>query len=179
MFDATSARAEIEKIIRSMQNVRAGGFFAEFMERSGIAIVSEAKQKAPVDRGSLRRAITHRVTDRPLRLDVGVLGGAAKGVPYAAIQEIGGTITIQKRQWLTIPLETRYRDKSPRGFDLFFDTIGGKRFLMDRSTGKAAYVLVKSVTIRAQPYLTPAINNYMQTKFNRLMNKMLDEYLGA
>lgn len=179
MSEISDARAEIEKIIRSMQKVKERDFFTEFLDRSGTAIVSGAKQRAPVDRGSLRRAITYRVNTSPLGLVVGVLGGAAKGVPYARLQEVGGTITNQKRQWLTIPLDNQYRDRSPRGFDLVFSTVGGKRYLIDRATGKAAYRLVKSVKIRAQPYLTPAIEDYMKNKFDRLLNRMLDQHLGA
>jgi hypothetical protein len=179
MSNVVGARAEIEKFIRALQQGKDRSFFTDFLERSGTAIVSGAKQRAPVDRGSLRRAISHRVTSSPPGLEVGILGGDAKSVPYGRLQEIGGTITVQKAQWLTIPLSSQYRDRRPRSFDLVFSTIGGKKFLVDRQTGETAYRLVKSVKIVGQPYLSPAIRAYLNTQFDRLLSRTLDQYFGG
>ena len=178
MSEIAKAQREINVLIRSLQQMKTdNSFWDDFLERSGHIIVSEAKKRVPVDRGSLRRAISHRVTKQPLGLEVGVLGGAVKGVPYGALQEFGGRIT--GNPWLTIPLEEKYRDRSPRQFDLTFVSLGGTKFMLDRATGEMAYVLKKSVTIKAQPYLQPAIEVYRRRNFDKLLNKMLKEFFGG
>lgn len=180
MSDNDKALREIELLIRSLSQLGKGGIgvWGEFLHRSGAFIESQAKSKAPVDRGSLRRAIAYEVTDKPLGLTVGVFGRKAKGVPYARMQETGGVITIKNRQWLTIPLHDKYRDRKPRSLDLQFVAVGGKRFMIDRATGEAAYILVKSVVIKAQPYLLPAIEAYRDRKFRRFLNDAFDKLLG-
>ena len=82
-----------------------------------------------------------------------------------------------KAQWLTIPLDAKYENRSPRSYDLIFKTLGGKAYMIDRQTGKAAYRLKKTVTIKAQPYLKPAIDEYRNRKFRLLLNKMLGEFM--
>lgn len=177
--DRDKALREIQTLMRSLSQLgENGNVWDEFLHRSGAYIESEAKNKAPVDRGSLRRAIAYEVTQRPLGLTVGVFGSKAKGVPYAKMQEFGGTITIKNKNYLTIPVANKYRDRSPRSIDLTFVSSGGKKFMVDRSTGEIAYALVKAVVIKAQPYLIPAIERYKNEKFKRFLSDALDKHLG-
>ena len=132
------ALREIDLLIRSLSQLHDRGktsLWVEFLTRSGLYIESEAKNRAPVDRGSLRRAISHEVIERPLGLRVGVFGGKAKAVPYAAMQEFGGTITVKNAQYLTIPVSNKYRDRKPRSLDLITANVGGKLMMRDRVTG--------------------------------------------
>jgi hypothetical protein len=78
------------------------------------------------------------------------------GVPYARIQELGGTVVPRQRQWLTIPLDEA---KTPGGqtraparawTDTFFLPIAGERLLlMQRREGGAVplFLLVKRSTL--------------------------------
>lgn len=176
-----AAQKAIEILIRSLMQIKKepNNFWEEFLFRSGQSIVSGAKARAPVDRGALRRAISFRLKKAGLGLEVGVLGGDARGVPYGRIIELGGTIKRRKSRWLAIPLDTKYQQRTPRSFDLTFVTLGAKKFMVDRQTGEVAYRLKKTVTIPAQPYLKPAIEEYRNRNFKKLMNKVMDKYLGG
>ena len=180
---ATDIRAELRKLqtlVRSLQQISDDpNMWTEMLHRMGEGIVSEAKQRAPVDRGALRRAISYRLKSSGLGLEVGVLGGEHKGVPYGRIIELGGIIKPKKGKFLAIPLEPQYRDRSPRAFDLGFVTLGGKVYMIDRLTGKPAYRLKKTVTIKAQPYLKPAIKEYISRRFQRDLSSVMDKFMGG
>lgn len=178
--DMRAAQRQIDVLIRSLGQIKGSqDFWDEFLQRSGEAIVSGAKLRAPVDRGALRRAIGFRVKKSGIGLEVGVLGGEHKGVPYARIVELGGVIKPHKARWLAIPLSPQYENRSPRSYDLGFVTLGGKRFMVDRVTGRVAYSLKKSVTFKKQPYLRPAIEEYRDRKFKILLNKVFDKFMGG
>lgn len=106
---------------------------------------------------------------------VGVEAGGP-GVPYAAIQEFGGTITPKNVNWLTIPLSQRFFGRRASEFnDLFFinlrnvDKYGHPMgMLIDRTTEDAAYLLLKETRIPARPYLQPAVDKVVGDK-NKLI----------
>ena len=180
MADNKAALRRLEVTLRSLEQISDDpDMWEELLHRTGQGIVSEAKLRAPVDRGSLRRAIGYRLKAVGLGLDVGVLGGEHKGVPYARIIELGGVIKPHKSKYLAIPLDPKYQHRSPRSFDLTFVTLGGKRYMVDRVTGQVAYRLKKTVTIKAQPYLRPAIEEFRDRKFNKLLDKVLEKFMGA
>jgi len=180
---ATDNRAELRKLqvlVRSLQQISDDpDMWENMLHRMGEGIVSEAKLRAPVDRGALRRAISYRLKSSGLGIEVGVLGGEHRGVPYGRIIELGGIIKPKKGKFLAIPLEPQYRDRSPRAFDLAFVTLGGKVYMIDRLTGKPAYRLKKTVTIKPQPYLRPAIEEYRDRKFQKLLNSVMDKFMGG
>jgi hypothetical protein len=107
------------------------------------------------------------------------------GVPYAAIQEIGGTITPKRAQALTIPLpDNTRRDGTPkitaqeamssgRGF-IRDGIMFMRKFNVSKKSGMVTgsdllplFVLKKQVTIPGRPYLAPAV---AQTKDQILQN---------
>ena len=100
--------------------------------------------------GHLRQSITHRVDGPGMYAEVGT------NLKYARIHEFGGTIKPQGHPFLAIPIGTR--KGSPTQYkDLHFvRTLEGKAYLLD-SRGKAQYRLARQVTLRARPYLQPAL----------------------
>ncbi len=89
-----------------------------------------------------------------------------KGVPYGRIQELGGTIVPVKAKALTIPTDfNRRRDGTPKvtTSQLSDKAFSRKGILFDvEGTGAAQkllpmFILKKSVTIKARPYLAPAL----------------------
>ncbi len=163
-------------LMRSLSQLATDGpAMQEFLERTGHRIVDEAKSRAPVKSGSLRRAITFRLLKAGMGVEVGVFN---RKIQHARIQEIGGTIKVKNARYLTIPLDPKYEGKSPRSYDLVFVQLGGKRYMVDRATGKTAYRLKKTVKIRPQPYLRPAFEEYIDRHFQRTLNIVLDKYFG-
>ncbi len=91
-----------------------------------------------------------------------------KGVPYAAIHEFGGTIVPTKAQALTIPTyENTRKDGNPKRsvaelFSKHNAFIANGMIFAKRGKGVGAqiepmFLLKKSVTIPARPYMQPAI----------------------
>ncbi len=87
-------------------------------------------------------------------------------VPYARIQELGGTIVPKKGKYLAVPLGEEGRKASQsagaaglRSLNLVFIPRRGKLPLLARKIGKRIkplFVLVRSVTLPARPYLKPS-----------------------
>ncbi len=89
-------------------------------------------------------------------------------VPYARIQELGGTIVPRKGKALAVPIGAEGRKAardaggSLRSLDLIFiKRKGGQAPLLAKSIRggkgiKPLFILVRSVTLPARPYLKPA-----------------------
>jgi phage virion morphogenesis protein len=113
--------------------------------------------------------------DKPLR-DTGVLRNSITGeatatgavvfsnLPYARLHEYGGTVRPKRSKYLAIPLtRDAKRTGSPRRFrvKLSFRPFkrkgtGGVLFVRRAGTTIDHYLLVKSVTIPARPFLSPS-----------------------
>jgi phage gpG-like protein len=104
-----------------------------------------------------------------VRLSAG--GGAGRGmVKYAAIHEYGGTITAKRSKYLAIPIHPSLKTAAgiakvpgPRSVPgLFFITSKKGNHLLVKSVGKNIepwYLLRKSVSIPARPYMQPALEH--------------------
>lgn len=132
--------------------------------------------------GALMRSI--QVVGRPPGSVAVEAGGT--GVPYAALHEFGGTVRPTKAKFLTVPFASKYVGRRAREFDLYFDidpqfgrvlrpvTARVKRALKmvntrGRNTDVAklgseldrndsiAFLLLRSATIPARPYMGPAV----------------------
>lgn len=80
-------------------------------------------------------------------------------VDYALIHELGGTIEPKNAKFLAIPVtETARRAGSPRNMSglAYAQTAKGQPVLLNSESGMVHYLLRKSVTIPARPYLRPA-----------------------
>lgn len=128
------------------------------LERIGLLIVAQAKanirSQGLIDTGRLLNSVRHEFFKTAN--EAGVLIGSF-GVPYAAIHEFGGTIRPKRAQYLTIPLGPKYKGRFASQFNLKAVKMKNNLFLVDPETGEAGYVLKKSVTLRARPYLNPAV----------------------
>ena len=77
----------------------------------------------------------------------------------ARILELGGTIVPKRSKFLTIPIspEARISGGARKMSNLTYArSQDGEPQLIDAKTGKVHWLLRKSVTIKAQPYLRPA-----------------------
>jgi phage gpG-like protein len=101
---------------------------------------------------NLSRSIHQEVaesTNERAAVDVGT------NVEYAAIHEFGGTIQPKKSKYLAIPVGT-YRGSPQKYADLKLRKTAGGNLVMVDGGGTVQYVLKKSVTVPARPYLRPA-----------------------
>ena len=141
---------------------------------TAVALIGEgeAKGRAPVRSGHLRRSIAGKVRQGPQGPEAVIsAGGRVEGaadVVYAGVMEYGsrGPITPKKSKYLRIPLPAALTgagvDRYPSplrvsGAGLFYVQRGkaGTLLLIHRPSGKPWYRLVRSVTIRARPFLRP------------------------
>lgn len=147
--------------------------------RAGLAAERDAKRNATtaprVRTGRLRSSIASSVEAAGESLSLVLRAGGVgtdKDVKYARLQEIGGTVRPIKGKYLAIPVGpaktaagvSRYA--SPRDVPglVFVQSLKGQPLLV-QLTGKGGkakvtvwYVLRRSVTVRARPYLKPAID---------------------
>jgi len=118
-----------------------------------LIIQNDAKKRAPYKTGTLRKSIhmeTAKKTKESIVIEVGT------DLEYAAIHEFGGTITPKNSKFLAIPIGNL--KGSPRKHKLrVAQTLKGQYILVDDS-GKAQYLLRRSVTISPRPYLRPALD---------------------
>lgn len=135
--------------------------------------------------GELQRSIeVEALADGRLAV---VAGGP--GVPYARVHELGTVgaggelpnIVPKNAGALTIPLSPEYVGHRAREFDLQLieggqdDTHNPIVFLINRVTGEAAYILLKSVAIPPRPYLAPAVAAVAR---DEVLQKKLAELTG-
>lgn len=147
--------------------------------RAGLAAERDAKRNATtaprVRTGRLRSSIASSVEAAGESLSLVLRAGGVgtdKDVKYARLQELGGTVRPIKGKYLAIPVGpaktaagvSRYA--SPRDVPglVFVQSLKGQPLLV-QLTGKGGkakvtvwYVLRRSVTVRARPYLKPAID---------------------
>ena len=135
--------------------------FVPRLERVGEFVTEKAKEYAPKDLGALGASGKYEVFADELLTRISFGGDK---VPYAAMQEFGGEIS-KSDGALTIPIHPDAVHHHAEDFtDLFkwVSPISGNIFLA-RKTGKGQievmFLLVKHVTIPADPYLRPAVEN--------------------
>ena len=123
----------------------------------GVIVSSAAIKNAPSDLGYLKSQIYFETFPYKVRIIV--------NTEYAAIQELGGEIKPVTAQALTIPLDKSAKHTRARDWnDLFLvpATDNHKAFLARKTPGGRKiipmFLLVKHVTMPAQPYLRPAVD---------------------
>lgn len=119
----------------------------------GQLVRSAAAKAAPKDTGFLRGQGGYELISEKVRVFF--------NAEYAAIQEFGGDIKPVDAKSLSIPIHKDAKGKSPGEFsDLFLMVVDENAFLVkDLGNDKLRfmYLLVKKVTLPAQPYLRPAV----------------------
>lgn len=151
------------------------GGVSRIVQKTLVAVAligeGEAKGRAPVRSGHLARSITGTVRQGAGGPEAVLsAGGRVEGaapVVYAGAQEYGATIVPKRGKYLRIPLPAAKTqaglDRYPTplrisGAGLFRVQQGkaGALYLIHTPSGQPWYKLVRSVTLRARPYLRPA-----------------------
>ena len=140
--------AMVEPRQRQIALMRAGMVLEAWMKRN-------VQAQHLIDTGNLRASITSEIEG-----ETGVSVGP-RNVRYAAIHEFGGTITPKKGQYLAIPKtkEARYAG-SPRNMSGLHVVIGSKGGVLLDENDKVQYILTRSATIPAKPYVRPAMDEH-------------------
>jgi phage gpG-like protein len=105
-------------------------------------------KKTLLESGKLKNSIRYRVSGQKI-----VISAGGAGMPYAAIQHTGGVIKPRRAKYLAIPLNSIAKAKSPRDFKKTFIRKGIIYLEGDNGVVTPMYVLKKSVTIPARPYM--------------------------
>ena len=117
-------------------------------------------------------------------ISVGVPDGDMSDI--AAVHEFGATITAKKK-YLAIPLQRKYKGRSPREFnDLFFvpsKSGNGGTLCLSKGKGKnakveACYWLTKSVKIPERSFLRSTIDNKGKD-FHKFAEKQIDKWIQS
>ena len=118
-------------------------------------------------------------------ISVGVPDGDLADI--AAVHEFGATITVKRRKYLAIPLQRKYKGRSPREFsDLFFvpaKSGNGGTLCKRKGKGKnaqleACYWLTKSVKIPERSFLRSTLDKKGKD-FYKLAEKEMDKWLQS
>lgn len=146
------------------------------MSRAALRSEGAAKRNATTTlsarsgrlRSSIMAVVTTGSTDFTLTLSAGARQGA--NVRYAKIHEVGGVVRPIKAKYLAIPVGpartaagvSRYASPRDAPVELrFVQSLKGQPLLVEQRGKKGRvivwYVLRRSVTIPARPYLQPAL----------------------
>lgn len=168
------ADSNADELMRQLQDQLAGFqknlgnqvFSALTLLEAEILSQLRGKSGLHVRTGALLNSIS-RSKKVTLNSDGSVTGEIGpEGIPYAAIQEFGGTIVPKSKQFLAIPTEENRRDD---GLPIMTTTelkATGNSFIRNSmiflAEGKKItpmFLLRRSVTIPARPYLSTALAN--------------------
>lgn len=150
----------------------AEAFLSALSKAVTPAVARAVLRAAQAASGELSLASMEALTKRPTgslarSFDVEVLSkgdtisaGAFSRLPYASIQDAGGTIRAKRRKYLAIPLDGIPRGMGPRQYPTpleFRPSRKGGGVLVD-STGKPRYALKRQVRIRGTGYVRTALD---------------------
>lgn len=147
---------------------------------TGTALTQRLKaaQIAGVNR-TMGASVNHAKMNHPWQNQTGILEGdiqiqdfavaqadGVRGVwgvrsesAQARILELGGTIYPKNAKFLTVPIsdEAKAAGRAGNMSNLaYVQSLKGQPMLVDQHTGKVHWLLMRSVTIKAHPYLRPA-----------------------
>ena len=122
---------------------------------SGFIMV-EVRNRHPGGTGNLAGSFKATFVDTPK----GVSAGALSDLPYARIQNEGGTI-LPKGKMLAVPVTPKAEKLWPRDWgenklDLVVNKKKNQALLIEKATDQLQYVLKASVTIKGKRYLEAA-----------------------
>lgn len=147
---------------RSMKEVSQGMTLARTVQAGGNVIVNAAKKNIK-EQGLIRTRFLSRSIHAEISMQSSVIAVAEIGtnLEYAALHEFGGVVRPRTAKYLAVPVGDN--KGSPRKYPYLKlrKTAGGNLIMVDAS-GQVQYVLKKSVTVPAQPYLRPAFDEHKQ-----------------
>lgn len=144
------ALSRMEKAARGkalQKSALAGGFVLEGQAKINAERVFHAST------GNLSGSINTQVLEAD---DSHVVVGVGPSVVYGRIQELGGTVVPVSAKYLAIPVNAK-KNSSPRDYpNLKLRMPRGSDPIFVDESGQVMFVLKKSVTLPARPYLRPA-----------------------
>ena len=156
----------------------AQGMSLVLVVQAGATVIVNAAKNNIKDQGLIRT----RNLSRSIHSEVGASSATSASVyvgtnvEYAAIHEFGGTVTAKQSKYLAIPVGTY--TGSPRDHEDLKPRRSANGWVMVDASGAVQYVLKASVTVPAQPYLRPALDehqneavNAMASAFRQAINK--------
>ncbi len=144
---------EFKRQLEKLDDAAAERALVTAAKAGALPIRNEAAERAPKRTRTLARSIHIEVLESSRYRCVVAIG---TNLEYAAIHEFGGVILPKNARFLAIPVGTLVG--SPRLHDLHVArTRGGTYLLMDQA-GNVQYLLRRSVTIPARPYMRPALD---------------------
>ena len=147
----------VDRLVKALKGIDANLLdgLRPSMLRAGEILRAAIVRFAPASSGSLRRSF------KTAPVDIGggqISVGLFSDLPYARIQNQGGTIRPKTGKNLAIPVTGQARKLWPRDWPsgaLSFQIRKGKKLLFDQAN-KLQYVLKPSVTLKGSGYLEAA-----------------------
>lgn len=148
--------AELVTAFKSLDESLQGQALVNTVQAGGTVVVDAAK-----DNIKKQGLIRTRHLSRSVHLEVAestnehAAVDAGTDVEYAALHEFGGTVQAKSSKYLAIPVGS-YRGSPRKHGDLKVRKTGGGNLVMVDEAGVVQYVLKKSITVPAKPYMRPA-----------------------
>lgn len=153
---------ELVAKFRQLSQVQQGEALVNVVKAGGMVVVNAAKdnikKQGLMRTRHLSRSIHQEVaesTNETAAVDIGTDG------EYGPLHEFGGTVQAKSSKYLAIPVGT-YRGSPRKHNDLRVRKTTGGNLVMIDAGGVVQYILKKSVTVPAQPYLRPAADEHHQ-----------------
>jgi len=136
---------------------------------AGLNVMTGGRSGLTHRSGSLLRSMAGTAKTTASGVDVVLQSGGSGSfgsVPYARIHEEGGTIRPKRAKMLAIPIHPQLKTAAgigrvpgPRDVpDLtFVRSLKGAFLLVNKHTGEPWFLLKRQVTIKARPFLQPAL----------------------
>jgi len=165
------AIARLRRMVRGAATRGSLFNFTEEMDQVGKWLIRDARRRlaarrSKVSTGRLAKSLKHK----PYKAAVTI----SSVLPYARIQQEGGTVRPRKRKYLAIPLRLHLARSHtwPKHWQpdrLACIRVGSKLYLQDTKTGAIVYRLVKQAKIPGRPYLVRS----------RALERLLEQLLAA
>lgn len=143
----------------------------------GLPILNAAKEKARKRTRTLARSLSEEVAESDRDHAIVEIG---TDLEYAAVHEFGGVISPAHGRFLAVPLTDEARQFT--GPTLFpgelHAVFSGEEGVLVDDGGTAQYALKTFVTVTAQPYLRPAMDEQETAAVEAMedaLNRLLDE----
>lgn len=152
-------KAALERMGEKMrgQTLRKAALAGGFVIEANAKVNAQARFDA--NTGNLMGSINTQVLEESAEQ---VTVGVGPSVVYGRIQELGGTVRPVSAKHLAVPVNAR-KNTTPRDYpDLkLIHPKGGDPLLVEPGEGgRVMFVLKKSVTLPARPYLRPAVDEH-------------------
>lgn len=135
------------------------------VQAGALIIRNAAAERAPKKTRNLARSIHIEVIEsNRVRVEVAI----GTDLEYAAIHEFGGLILPKKAKFLAIPIGDLVG--SPRLHDLNVATTRSGQYILVDQSGRAQYLLRRSVQIPARPYMRPAWDEHIDEAVGEMAN---------